>query len=114
MKAKAFFSLFVILFFSANIFAATPEKVMFSNIEETESGKVKEILFCDKDTNAPLTKTIYKYDTEGKIEHKASYEWNRSHGWVGTQKYEYTYDENNTPSTPVVKKWDKKTKDWTI
>lgn len=112
MKTKTFFSLLVTFCFSVTMFAATPEKVMFSNVEETENGKVKEILFCDKETNAPLTKTIYKYDAEGKMEHKATYEWHSYHGWIGIQKYEYSYDANNKPSTPIVKKWDKKKKDW--
>lgn len=112
MKAKFIFSILLLFCLSISINANTRETITFSNIEKTETGCVKEFLYCDKDTNAPLAKTIYNYDAEGRLLDKASYDWNGSQGWVGTQKYLYSYGENNQPLTPTLIKWDKKNKCW--
>ncbi|MDR3058998.1 MAG: DUF3836 domain-containing protein, partial [Prevotella sp.] len=102
MNSRKLFSLFAILFLSLSIYANDPETVMFSNVETTETGCVKEFLFCDKDTNAPLTKTIYRYNAAGHMQEKATYEWKGDKGWTGVQKYEYTYNSDNQPATPII------------
>lgn len=112
MKAKNLFLLFVVLFLSSSIYANTPETVTFSNVEKTENGCVKEFIFCDKSTNNPLTKTVYRYDAEDRMQEKATYEWNDSKGWIGVQKYDYIYDNDNNLPTPKLTKWDNKTNDW--
>ncbi|MDR2947662.1 MAG: DUF3836 domain-containing protein [Prevotella sp.] len=112
MNSRKLFSLFAILFLSLSIYANDPETVMFSNVETTETGCVKEFLFCDKDTNAPLTKTIYRYNAAGHMQEKATYEWKGDKGWTGIQKYEYTYNSDNQPATPIIYKWNNKTNDW--
>ncbi|WP_029901820.1 DUF3836 domain-containing protein [Prevotella sp. 10(H)] len=111
MKTKILISLLAVLFFSANIFASTPETITLSNEEKTEEGSLKEVTLCDKDTNAPISKTVYRFDTDDRILEKATYEWTLDKGWVGIQKYEYTYNEENLP-VPSVVKWDKKNNDW--
>lgn len=111
MKAKNLFSLLAVLFLSASIYANTPETVTFSNVEKTESGCVKEFIFCDKSTSTPLTKTVYRYDAEERMQEKATYEWNDSKGWIGIQKYDYVYDDNNRPTARLTK-WNNKTNDW--
>lgn len=112
MNSKFFIALFAILVFSLNTLAHNNETIVFSNIENTENGCVKEYLFCDKDTNEPLSKTVYIYDTEGRILEKTFLEWNKTQGWISTKKYEYNYTTNNQPSTPSLKKWDNKNNKW--
>ena len=112
MNSRKLFSLFAILLLSLSIYANDPETVMFSNVETTETGCVKEFLFCDKDTNAPLTKTIYRYNAAGHMQEKATYEWKGDKGWTGIQKYEYTYNSDNQPVAPIVYKWNNKANDW--
>ena len=112
MKTKTLFSLLAILFFSANILAGTPETITFTNVEQTEEGCVKEFIFCDKNTNAPLTKTTYVYDATNRMMEKSTYEWMGEKGWTGIQKYIYTYNAENQPQTPAMIRWDKKSNDW--
>ena len=104
--------LFAVLFLSLSIYANDPETLMFSNIETTETGCVKEFLLCDKNTNAPLTKTVYNYDATGRMQEKATYEWDGAKGWIGVQKYEYSYDKNNQPTAPTLYKWDNRSSNW--
>lgn len=111
MKAKNLFSLLAVLFLSASIYANTPETVTFSNVEKTENGCVKEFIFCDKNTNSPLTKTVYQYDAEERMQEKATYQWDSSKGWIGIQKHIYTYDSNNLP-TPNLVKWNRGNNNW--
>lgn len=112
MNTKNFFALLAALMFSLNSVAHNNETIVFNNIENSENGCVKEYLFCDKDTNAPLSKTIYKYDNEGRIQEKTILEWNKTQGWIGIQMYEYNYTENNKSCTPSLKKWDNKNNKW--
>lgn len=112
MRAKNFLSLFIALFFTVGIYASNPETITLSNIEQTETGYVKEFLSCDKDTNAPISKTVYEYDAEDRLLEKAIYNWNSSEGWVGTKKYAYAYNEDNQPIAPQIIKWDSKAKRW--
>jgi len=112
MKAKFFFSILLVFCLSTTMNANTRETIKLSNVEQTEDGCVKEILYCDKETNTPLSKTIYNYDATGRMLKKATYEWNGFKGWIGVLKYEYGYDDNNLPTTPTVVKWDKKSNDW--
>lgn len=115
MKTKILLSVLTIFLFTVNTYANKAETIIFSNIEKTEKGCVKEFLSCDKETNAPISKTVYEYDAEDRIQEKAIYEWNNNvKEWIGTQKYVYSYnkkDQSLTPSVTVLK-WDKKIKDW--
>lgn len=112
MKAKNLLSLFIALFFTVGIYAGNPETITLSNIEQTETGYVKEFLSCDKDTNTPIAKTVYEYDGEDRLLEKAIYNWDAKDGWVGSKKYVYAYDENNRPVAPQIIKWNNKTKKW--
>lgn len=112
MKAKFFFSFLLVFCLFTAINANTRETIKLSNVEQTENGCVKEFLYCDKATNAPLSKTVYHYDSTGRMLEKATYEWDGSKGWIGVLKYEYGYDNNNLPTTSVIVKWDKKSNDW--
>jgi len=110
MKAKFFFILLFTFCLSASTYADSRETIKFSNVEQTENGCIKEFLCCDKATNAPISKTVYRYDNNDKLLEKATYEWNSLKGWVGTQKYVYTYE--NDKMTPSVIKWNNKSNDW--
>lgn len=116
MKTKILLSVLTVFLFTVNIYANKPETITLSNIEKTENGCVKEFLSCDKNTNAPISKTVYRYDAEDRMQEKATYEWNSNEKeWVGTQKYVYSYEKDNQLSAPSVSilKWNKKIKDWT-
>jgi len=112
MKTKILSIILLTFCLSISTYANTRETIKFSNIEQSENGCIKEFLYCDKETNTPLSKTIYRYDANGRMLDKATYEWNSSKGWIGTQKYVYEYDENNFPTTPTIVKWDKKANNW--
>ena len=112
MNTKILFSFLSAILLSISAYAYSPETIVLSNIENTEKGCIKEFLFCDKETNAPISKTVYNYDAEGRMLDKCMYEWNSSKGWIGVQKLEYNYEASNSPVAPVVKKWDKKNNKW--
>lgn len=109
---KLLFSFLSVFILSVSIYASNPETIVFTNIENTENGCVKEYLFCDKETNAPQSKAVYFYDVEGRMLEKTMYEWDSLKGWVGVKKFEYNYDENNQPMIPTLKKWDSKNNKW--
>ena len=46
------------------------------------------------------------------MQEKATYEWDGAKGWIGVQKYEYSYDKNNQPTAPTLYKWDNKSSNW--
>lgn len=100
------------LFLSVSVYATNLETIVYSNVETTEAGCVKEFLVCEKDSKAPISKMVYLYDADGRMQEKTTYEWDHTEGWIGIQKYEYSYDVNNQPSVPVLRKWDKKKNNW--
>jgi hypothetical protein len=112
MKTKSLLSFLVIFCFSISIYANSRETITLTNIEKTEKGCIKEFLQCEKETNMPLTKTVYIYDQNEKLIEKSGYEWDGKKGWTGTLKYMYSYDKENKPLTPTVIKWDKKNNNW--
>lgn len=112
MKTKLILSFLLLFCISTATYANTRETITLSNIEKTERGCIKEFLNCDSETSAPLSKTIYNYDIEGRLLEKEYYKWSAKLGWVGTQKYSYYYDGNNQLLTPSVSKWDIKNKCW--
>ena len=113
MKTKILLSVVAAFLFSININAKNPETITFSNVEKTEAGCTKEFLSCDKDTKAPISKTVYQYDADERIQQKATYEWDGNNKeWVGIQKYIYAYDKDNNPLAPAILKWNKKAKAW--
>lgn len=113
MKTRILVSVLSVFLFTVNVNANDPETITFTNVEKTETGCVKEFLSCDKETNFPLSKTVYQYDAEDRIQEKATYDWDSNKKeWVGLRKHVYSYDENGQPTTPTVLKWNKKTKDW--
>lgn len=113
MRAKKLLSLLAVLFLSAGIYAnGGRSTIVYSNIDDCATGCVKEFLTCDVVTNAPLSKSVYKYDASGRMFEKSTYKWNGNDGWVGVQKYEYSYDQDNKPTTHLFNKWDKKKNDW--
>lgn len=113
MKTRILLSVLTVFLFTVNTYANKPETITLSNVEKTEAGCVKEFLSCDKETKAPLAKTVYQYDAEDRMQEKATYEWNSNNKeWVGIQKYIYSYDEKNQPTDLIILKWNKKAKDW--
>ena len=113
MKAKNLLSLLAVLFLSACIYAnGGRSTVVYSNIDNCATGCVKEFMTCDKDTNKPLSKNVYKYDPNGRMLEKTTYRWSDKNGWEGVQKLEYSYGQDNQPQTPCLKKWDKKNSNW--
>lgn len=115
MKTKLLSALLVGMLFTVSIFANDPETTTYSNIQNTETGSVKEFTTFSKSTNEPMQKSTYRYDLAGNIQEKVVYKWNGDKGWVGAQKLEYKYNETAT-DRPVginFSEWDSKKNDWT-
>lgn len=112
MNAKILLSFLSAIILSISAYAHTPETIVLSNVENTENGCIKEFFFCDKETNVPISKTVYLYDIEGRMLEKAIYDWDGPNGWIGVQKLEYNYEKSDAPTIPTVKKWDKRSSKW--
>lgn len=113
MKAKKILSLLAIMFLSASVYANNGRStIVYSNIDNCATGCVKEFMTCDKDTNKPLMKNVYVYDSNGRMLEKTIYKWTDNTGWVGVQKLEYSYDQSNQSCKPCLMKWCKKEKGW--
>lgn len=115
MKTKLSIALLVSMLFSISIFASDPETTTYSNVQNTETGSIKEFTTFRANSNEPVQKSTYRYDLAGNIQEKTVYKWNGDKGWVGTQKLEYEYDETS-PNKPIAmnfSEWDGKKNDWT-
>lgn len=114
MRTKLFLSLLIGLFITVGVSAKDPVTTTFSNIEMTASGSIKEFTTFTKDTNQPVQRSLYKYDLAGNIQEKIVYGWVDNKGWIGIQKLEYTYENENAdkPSQLLYTKWDVRTNDW--
>lgn len=114
MRTKLFLSLLVGLFISVGVSAKNPETTTLSNIETTATGSIKEFTTFTKDTNEPIQRSLYKYDLSGNIQEKTVYAWADKKGWIGVQKLEYSYHNDNfdKPASLTYTKWDAKTNNW--
>lgn len=114
MKTRFYLLLLIGLFFAVNLSAKKPETTTLSNVEVTANGTIKELTTFATETNEPMQRSVYKYDLSGNILEKVTYKWNGSNGWLGLQKMEYAYDEQNSdkPASLTFAKWDNKKNDW--
>lgn len=114
MKTKLSFLFLVSMLFSISIFASDPETTTYSNIQNTETGSIKEFTTFRANSTVPVQKSTYRYDLAGNIQEKVVYKWDLDQGWIGAQKLEYEYDQTS-PNKPIAmnfSEWDARKKDW--
>lgn len=87
------------------------EKVLYSNVMETESGTIREYVSADPDTKMPLTKNTYIYDNNDVRLSKTSYNWDSQKGWIEYDKIEFHYI-GSTPHSISYIKWDNQKQEW--
>jgi len=112
MKTKIFITVIVAFLSVANIYAGNPDVIVYTNEETTEQGCVKEYTTVEKETLKPVSKTVYQYDSDNKIQRKIFYGWNEEQGWESIQKYDYEYNLNGQIITLVYTEWDEQLKTW--
>jgi len=112
MKATILTSVLVAFLSVANVFAQETEKKVLTNIEQTESGSVKELTYLNEETSQAEKKTAYHYDENDVLLQKIDYKWNSHDGWIPTQKYEYEYNAEGKVSNVTFTKWDEKKNKW--
>lgn len=110
MKAIILTSVFAVLVSVANLSARNVKT--YSNVETNETGTKKEYVSIDVETSNPLTKELYNYSADGKLEVKKISNWNENKGWVNSAKYEYQYNEVGKVSNVTYTKWNEKTNSW--
>lgn len=112
MKAAILTSVLVAFLSVANIFANDTEKKVLTNIEQTESGSTKELIYLSEHSSEVEKKVVYHYDLNDNLLDKIDYKWDSHEGWVPTQKYEYEYNVEGKVSNVTFTKWDSKKKRW--
>lgn len=110
MKTTILTSVFAVLVSVANLSARNV--TTYSNVEVTSSGTNKEYVSIDNETSKPVTKELYDYGIDGKLEVKKISKWDDSKGWVNSSKYEYQYNEVGKVSNVIYTKWNEKTNSW--
>ena len=73
MKTKLSFLFLVGMLFSISIFASDPETTTYSNIQNTETGSIKEFTTFRANSTEPIQKSTYRYDLAGNIQEKVVY-----------------------------------------
>ncbi|MDR2954787.1 MAG: DUF3836 domain-containing protein [Prevotella sp.] len=100
------------LFSISNIYANEPEPKVLTNVETTESGTKKEIIYLDEDSSLPKDKTIMYYNTDDQMLSKCCYKWDGYKKWIGTRKYEYKYNAEGKIESVTHTEWDDNKGDW--
>lgn len=110
MKTTILTSVFAVLVSVANLSARNV--TTYSNVEVNRAGTNKEYVSIDNETSKPVTKELYDYGIDGKLEVKKISKWDDSKGWVNSSKYEYQYNEVGKVSNVTYTKWNEKTNSW--
>lgn len=110
MKTIVVTSVFAALVFSASVCAKNVKT--YINMESNESGTKKEYVSLDAETQKPLNKEYYNYDSNGNIKEKTISKWNDKSGWVNHSKYEYSYLENGKMANISYTEWNGKKDAW--
>lgn len=112
MKTAILTSLLIACFSITNVFAQNTEKKVLTNIEPTETGSKKEVVFLNEESFKAEKKVTYHYDLDNNLLQKIDYNWDAYIGWVPTQKYEYEYNFTGKVSLVTFTKWNDKKSKW--
>lgn len=112
MKTRIFITIAAAFLLVSNIYAAEPATKVYTNEETTKYGCVKEFITVENETLRPLSKTVYKYDTNNHMQAKVLYKWNDTKGWESVQKYDYEYNLSGQIATLIYTKWDERLNTW--
>lgn len=110
MKAILLTPVFAVLLSVVNVSAKNVKT--YSNVETNETGTKKEYVSLDGKTSNPLTKELYDYSIDGKLDMKKISKWDENKGWINNAKYEYQYNEVGKISYVIYTKWNEKTNAW--
>lgn len=112
MKTIFLSIIFAVLFSVANLYAGEPEPKVFTNVEPTEWGTLKEYTYFDISGKQAVKKEVHSYDKLDKILNKTIYKWDGDFGWMNFQQYTYEYNGNGQVAKIVRADWNKKAKNW--
>lgn len=110
MNATGLITTLVSFLVTINMFSQNNNVTVFSN--HNEETFTKEYIVYDNAESIALSKSIYQYDGSGNRMSKTSYIWNAEKGWIGSQLYEYGYNNDNQLSIIVYNNWDKLNNRW--
>lgn len=111
MKTIILSAVATILFSIVNLSAANTQKV-YSNIEKTETGCVKEFITYDEAISKAISKSVYHYDANGNMQKKVSYVWDSKAGWEAVNKYDYVYNNSGNVDYLTYTEWDNNMSSW--
>nr|WP_255351478.1 DUF3836 domain-containing protein [Dysgonomonas sp. BGC7] len=91
--------------------ASNKGEIIYTNIEKTENGTIKEYILYNTITSQAIKKTTYSYDSDNNILSKIEYDWSSLYGWVNNQKHEYEYNDGLIIYVTHTR-WDEKKNKW--
>lgn len=112
MKAAILTSFLLACLSVANVFAQDTDKKVLTNIEQTETGTIKEQIYLNDESSQAERKITYYYDLDDNLFQKVDSKWDSHAGWVPAQKYEYTYNTFGKVASVTFTKWDNKREQW--
>lgn len=112
MKAIVLTSILAAFLSISNLSAANPNVKVYSNIETTEDGCVKEFISYNEKTSKVIDKSVYQYDASGNMQNKTIYTWSNETGWVSVKKYDYSYNGEGSIEYMTFTEWDNKAGNW--
>lgn len=112
MKTLIITALLTVLLSVATAFGQDTNNLVLTNIETTEDGDIKEMVFLNDETLEVERKTVYHYNNQDQLLMKVNYSWVSRDGWRPVQKYEYTYNLEGKTATVAHTSWNIKKKEW--
>ncbi len=112
MKANIVTSILIAFLSIVNISAVEATTKVYTNAEVTEFGSIKEFTSYNPETSQAISKSVYQYDMKGNIQTKVLYKWDSNVGWIGTQKYDYNYNNDKQIVNLIYTEWDNNLNTW--
>ncbi|GAB6123582.1 hypothetical protein JCM30204_47320 [Dysgonomonas termitidis] len=112
MKTIFLSIILAVLFSVTNLYAGEPEPKIFTNVEPTGWGTLKEYTYFDDSGLKAVKKEVCSYDKSDKLFNKTIYKWDGDSGWTNFQQYTYEYNDNGLVAKIVRADWNKKSKSW--
>ena len=112
MKVNIVTSILIAFLSIVNISAVESRTKVYTNAEVTEFGSIKEFTSYNPETSQAISKSVYQYDMKGNIQTKVLYKWDSNVGWIGTQKYDYNYNNDKQIVNLIYTEWDNNLNTW--
>lgn len=114
MRTIVLTSVLAALLSVASLSAKNPDVKVYSNVETTEIGCVKEYISYNEKISQVIDKYSYQYDADGNMEKKTFYKWDNEAGWVSIKKYDYVYNNKGNIDYMTFTEWDNKIGNWSL